>query len=136
MRRSLLFIFVLWLTGDACSPTVNSLPIPNTIIGKWVLVEKQAPGIGPPGVWSPASPAGQWMDIQAGGQISGTVFTDVTGYQVLDSASLKLMAPTQPAGFYLFNYHVDAAARTLFFYIRPTNGGYCIEGCGTYKFVR
>ena len=122
-----------------CIPTVNNpvpLPTPTMIAGKWILTQTQAPGIGPPGVWSAANPSGQWMDIQTAGQISGTAFSAATGYQAIDSATLKITDPTQPVGYRLFNYHVDTAAHTLFFYIRMPNGLICTEGCGGYRFER
>ncbi|MES2331531.1 MAG: hypothetical protein V4539_18140 [Bacteroidota bacterium] len=128
-------LILLILAGIACRRSADG-PIPNTILGRWILTDKQAPGTGPPGVWSVASPAGQWMELQPGGQVSGTVFPGATSYQVLDSVTVKLTDATQTAGFRLFNYQVDTVARVLFFYIRPSNGGYCIEGCGTYKFGR
>lgn len=128
-------LILIILAGVACVKSADD-PIPNGFLGKWVLTDKQAPGTGPPGVWSVASPAGQWMELEPGGKLRGTVFPSATGYQVLDSVTVKLTDPSESAGFRLFNYQVDTVARVLYFYIRPSNGGYCFEGCGTYKFRR
>ncbi|MDB5210250.1 MAG: hypothetical protein JWQ30_1077 [Sediminibacterium sp.] len=128
-------LILLILAGIACRRSADG-SIPNTILGRWVLTDQQAASIGGPGVWSVASPSGQWMELQSSGQVSGTVFPGATGYQVLDSVTVKLTDATQTAGFRLFNYRVDTVARVLLFYIRPGNGGYCIEGCGGYKFGR
>ncbi|MES2374611.1 MAG: hypothetical protein V4557_18690 [Bacteroidota bacterium] len=128
-------LILLILTGMACVKSAGD-PIPNTISGRWTLTDKQAPGTGPPGVWSVANPAGQWMEILQNGQVSGTVFPDATVCQVVDSVTVKLVDPSQTAGFRLFNYRVDTIERALYFYIRPSSGGYCNEGCGTYKFRR
>ncbi len=128
-------LVLLILAGMACVKSSGD-PIPNNFLGRWTLTDKQSAGTGGPGVWSPASPAGQWMEIQQAGQVSGTVFPDATRCQVVDSVTIKLIDPSQAAGFRLFNYRVDTVARVLYFYIRPSNGGYCFEGCGTYKFRR
>jgi hypothetical protein len=128
-------LILLILAGMACVKSSDE-PIPNNFLGRWTLTDKQAPGTGPPGVWSPASPAGQWMEIQQNGQVSGTVFPAATHCQVVDSVSLKLIDPSEAAGFRLFNYRVDTVERALYFYIRLANGGSCFEGCGTYKFKR
>jgi hypothetical protein len=130
-KHTHLAILCLVFIIAACNRTATEPDFPNTILGRWHWVETQAPGTGPPGVWSAANPAGRYMELQAGGVITGTAFTDVTSYQLVDSVTLKLIAPTQPAGFRLFNYRLDSVDRALYFYIRPANGGYCIEGCGT-----
>ena len=127
-----------------CARSVSDPPVPNppagpfanTILGKWVLVETQAPGNGLPGAWLAAAPAGQLMDIQPGGNITGSVFPTVTGYQLTDSITVKMIDPTQTAGCRLFNYKIDTVARALFLYIRPANGALCYEGCGGLKFTR
>jgi hypothetical protein len=131
----LTILILVILAGTACVKSSDD-PIPNSFLGRWTLTDVQAPGIGPPGVWSPASPAGRWMEIQQNGQVSGTVFPDATRCQVVDSVTLKLLDPSQAAGFRLFNYRIDTVERAMYFYIRPSNGGYCFEGCGTYKFRR
>ncbi len=137
MKRNILGTIVLLCVISAYQCTPNSNPpinsIPNNLLGRWTLTQKQAPGIGGPGLWSAATPAGQWLELQTGGQISGTAFADAISYQVVDSVTLKLIAPTQPAGYYLFNYKIDTLARTLSFYIKPPNGVLCTEGCGGYK---
>ena len=92
--------------------------------------------IGPPGVWAIASPAGRWIELQTGALLSGNVFPNSTIYQLLDSVTLKVIDPSQSAGFHLFNFNMDTVKRVLYFYKRPPNGGYCFEGCGEYKFVR
>lgn len=137
----LTLLILLILAGMACvrsldTPTAAPTPIPisNSILARWTLTDKQSAGTGPPGVWSVANPAGQWMEIRQNGQVSGTVFPAATGCQLIDSVTLKLIDPSEAAGFRLFNYRVDTVERALFFYIRPSNGGYCFEGCGTYKF--
>ncbi len=139
MKKELILVALLMIMiviGIVCRPSVDT-PVSNTLTGKWTLTDIQAPGIGPAGVWSVASPAGQWMSIQSGGQISGTVFPNASGCQVIDSVTLKLVDPSQTAGFRLFNYKVDTVAQVLFFYIRPPDGRtFCIEGCGAYKFRR
>lgn len=132
-------MILLILAGMACVRSLDEpvpIPISNSFLGRWSLTDKQAPGIGPPGVWSPASPAGQWMEIEQSGQVSGTVFPAATSCQVIDSVTVKLIDPSETAGFRLFNYRVDTVERALYFYMRPGNGGYCYEGCGTYKFRR
>jgi hypothetical protein len=126
---------LLLITGIACTRDVKE-PIPNNILGKWILTDTQSAGIGPPGVWAVASPAGRWMEIQNATQISGNVFPNSSTYQLLDSVTLKVIDPSQSAGFRLFNFQLDTVNRVLYFFKRPPNGGYCFEGCGTYKFVR
>lgn len=106
------------------------------LAGKWVLTDTQSAGTGPPGVWAKASPADRWVEVGDNGNISGTVFPAATGYQLIDSVTLKVIDPSQAAGFRLFNYKIDTVQKALFFYKRPPNGGYCIEGCGSYKFMR
>src|SRR6187399_1165846 len=86
---------LLVITGIACSRTINdpipgNIPIPNSILGKWVLTDTQSAGIGPPGVWAVASPAGQWMELQTGALLSGNIFPNSTIYQLLDSVTLKV----------------------------------------------
>ena len=127
----LLFVLIAWQCRPNTNPPVN--PIPMSLLGRWTLTQKQTAGIAGPGVWSAATPAGQWLELQTGGQISGTAFADAVSYQVIDSVTIKLTAPTQPAGYYLFNYMIDTVARSLTLYIKPPNGAVCIEGCGGYK---
>jgi hypothetical protein len=139
--RCSLLAALLVITGIACSRTINdpipgTIPIPNSILGKWVLTDTQSAGIGPPGVWAVASPAGQWMELQTGALLSGNIFPNSTIYQLIDSVTLKVIDPSQSAGFRLFNFNIDTVKRVLYFYKRPPNGGYCFEGCGTYKFVK
>lgn len=132
------FSIIVFLLVAACTRSVDdpvTAPFPNTILGKWDLTAKQGPGYGPPGVWTTSAP-GMFITIDNAGHIGGNVFTDVTSYQIIDSATVKFIAPSQPAGFYLFNYQLDTVARVFYLYVRPVNGGYCIEGCGTYKFTR
>jgi hypothetical protein len=76
------------------------------------------------------------MELQNATQLSGSVFPNSTTYQLLDSVTLKLIDPTQSTGFRLFNFQLDTVNRALYFYKRPANGGFCTEGCGTYKFVK
>lgn len=130
--------FLVILLFSACAPSVDqpvTAPFADTILGKWNFVAKQGPGIGGAGEWT-TPPAGQFVTIDNTGHIGGNVFTDVTSYQLVDSTTVKLIAPSQTAGFYLFNYKLDTVTKAFFLYIRPTNGGYCIEGCGAYKFTR
>lgn len=127
----LLCTVIAWQCTPNSNPPVNSIPL--SLLGRWTLTQKQAPGIGGPGVWSAATPAGQWLELQNGGQISGTAFVDATGYQVVDSVTLKLIAPAQPAGYYLFNYTINNQTQTLSLAIKPTNGVLCTDGCGGYK---
>lgn len=122
------------LTACMVQKTDNS-PFPESIYGKWVLTDTQSAGIGPPGVWAKAVPANRWMEIDQSGNITGNVFPAATGLQMVDSVSLKVIDPTQAAGFRLFSFQLDTAARVLYFYKRPPNGGFCVEGCGTYKFA-
>ncbi|HZX59516.1 MAG TPA: hypothetical protein VFE54_12350 [Mucilaginibacter sp.] len=143
MKRNIILIVLLFCLIGAnivCRPGVSTppslIPIPGSLIARWTLTDIQSAGTGGPGVWSVANPPGQWMDIQPAGQISGTAFPNATGYQVIDSLTLKVIDPSQSAGFRLFAYHVDTAARALFFYIRPPGGVACIEGCGGYRFGR
>lgn len=131
---TLLLVFIL---AFSCSPVVNApVLISNTVVGNWVLTAMQSPGIGGAGIWSPANPSGKTMELTSDGKVSGTAFPGVNTYQAVDSVTLKLIDPNQPAGFLLFGYHVDTVAHSLFFYIKPTNGGICIEGCGGYRFER
>lgn len=130
---ALLFMALIACTSNGVGPVT---PIPNSLVARWVLTDTQSAGIGPPGIWAVASPQGQWMELSGNGSIAGTFFSAATGVQVLDSITLKVTDPSQQAGFRLFNYHIDTLNRSLFFYKRPANGGYCYEGCGTYKFIR
>ena len=133
------FVLVCFFVAGlyACSPSVNSpVTIPNSLIARWTLLQTQAPGIGGAGIWSTASPAGQWMELQGGGTIAGTAFPMATGYQVIDSVTLRINDPSQNAGYRLFTYRIDTVARTLTFYIKPPNGVLCFEGCGGYGFGR
>jgi hypothetical protein len=135
---------LLVITGIACTRTINEpapnnppvQPISGNILGKWVLTDTQSAGIGPPGVWAVASPAGRWMELQATTQLNGNVFPNSTTYQLLDSVTLKVIDPSQSGGFRLFNFQLDTVNQVVYFYKRPANGGFCNEGCGTYKFVR
>ncbi len=131
-------VVVLLVTGIACSPTVNDpgLPVADSLMGKWVLTEIQGPGFGGPGIWSPASPAGQTLEIHPGGQLSGTAFPAAGSYQGVDSVTVKFIDPSQPAGYRLFWYSIDTVQHTLRFSIKPPGGVYCIEGCGGYRFKR
>jgi len=133
-------VFALLVLGIACTPSVNNPPtgpVADSLMGKWVLTEIQGPGIGGPGVWSPASPAGQTLEIHPGGQLSGTAFPTATAYQGVDSITVKLIDPSQPAGYRLFWYSIDTVQHTLRFTIKPLPGGaFCIEGCGGYRFTR
>ncbi len=135
-----LLIFVL-IVFAFCRRSVdspaNGLPIPATLQGRWILTDIQAPGTGPAGIWSQANPAGQWINIEQGGQVSGTAFPAATFCTPTDSVTFKLIDPSQSAGFHLFGYHLDTIAHVLFFYIRPPDGiTFCTEGCGAYKFTR
>ncbi len=138
MKNGLYILLMIILA--ACTRTGNGFaPVPFTntnYLGRWNMVAKQSPGIGGFGIWS-AAPAGQYMTIDNTGQVGGNTFTDVTGYQVVDSVTIKFIAPSQPAGFYLFNYKLDTVAKAFFFYIRVPDGTtMCIEGCGGYRFER
>ena len=131
----LLFVVTAYQCTPNSNPPVNS--IASSLLGRWTLTQKQAPGIGGPGVWSAATPVGQWLELQNNGQISGTAFADATSYQMVDSVTIKLIAPTQqPAGYYLFNFKIDSLARTLSLTIKPTSGVLCTDGCGGYKLER
>jgi hypothetical protein len=110
-------------------------PFPQTIHGKWVLTDTQSAGIGPPGIWAKAVPDGRWMEIDGNNAIAGSVFPAATGYQVVDSVTLKVMDPSQEAGFRMFSFHLDTTQKALLLYKRPPNGRICFEGCGTYKFI-
>lgn len=136
--KNIFWVALLFLVWIACTPNVAGpvTPIPNSLVARWVLTDTQSAGIGPPGIWAAASPQGQWMELSANGSITGTVFSTATGLLVVDSVTLKVSDPSQPAGFRLFNYRIDSVNRKLFFYKRPANGGYCYEGCGTYLFSR
>ncbi len=130
--------YLLILLFAACAPSVekpDTGPLANSILGRWNFIAKQAPGYGPPGEWT-TPPAGQYITLDSLGNVGGNLFTDVTGYQLVDSATVKFLAPTQAAGFYLFNYRLDTLEKAFYLYVRPSNGGYCFEGCGTYKFGR
>ena len=132
-------LILLIIVGMACVRSLDTptpIPISNSILGRWTLTDKQSAGTGGPGIWSTANPAGQWMEIQQNAQVSGTVFPAATVCLLVDSVTVKLIDPSEPAGFRLFNYRVDTVDRALYFYIRPPNGTYCIEGCGGYKFRR
>lgn len=135
-----LLIFVLIIFAfcrRSVNSPVNGLPVPAALQGRWTLTDTQAPGNGGPGVWSQANPSGQWINIEQGGQVSGTAFPSATYCVAVDSVTVKLADPSQPAGFRLFGYHIDTVSHELFFYIRPPDGTtYCIEGCGAYEFVR
>ncbi len=135
--KQLTLIILLALLITACTKsTEEKTSFSNTYLGTWRFVAQQAPGYGPPGEWTNA-PAGLTMTLAENGQISGNTFTDVTGYQLVDSNTVKLIAPSQSAGFYLFDYKVDTVQKALFFYIRPPDGmSICFEGCGTYRFER
>jgi hypothetical protein len=142
MKSSLgLLAIIVMAIVIACSPAIiDPVPVPapfaNTILGKWTLTEVQAPGIGPPGVWSAANPAGRWIDIQANGTVTGTAFPNATSFQAVDSVKFKLIDPSTQAGFHLFGHKIDTIKRELLLWILLPNGGGCIEGCGGYRFVR
>lgn len=127
---------IIMITVIACMvQKTDQTPFPQTIHGKWILTDTQSAGIGPPGVWATAEPSGRWMEIGENGSIAGSAFSAATGYQVLDSATMKITDPSQEAGFRLFGVQLDTVQKALFLYKRPPNGGFCIEGCGTYKFI-
>jgi hypothetical protein len=136
--KTIVWVALLLMALIACTPNVSGpvTPIPNSLLARWVLTDTQSAGIGPPGIWAAASPQGQWMELSGNGSINGTVFMAATGFQVVDSATVKVTDPSQAAGFRLFNYRIDSVNHQLFFYKRPANGGYCTEGCGTYLFSR
>ena len=148
MRYAILLLFCISVIAG-CSPAskVSAAPVtdpeapPTTpfdksLTGKWILTDTQTAGIGPPGIWSKASPAGQTLELLTNSNVTGTAFPAATTYQLLDSMTIKLIDKNQSAGFRLFSYRIDTMARALFFYIRLPNGAACIEGCGTYKFSR
>jgi hypothetical protein len=108
---------------------------PKTIHGKWMLTDTQSAGIGPPGIWAKAVPAGRWIEIGENGTITGSAFPAATGYQMMDSSIVKVTDPSQEAGFRLFSFHLDTTHKALLLYKRPPYGGVCFEGCGTYKFI-
>jgi hypothetical protein len=133
-------VILLAVLMTACTrsadPVIAPTNFPNTYLGTWRLVAKQAPGLGPVGVWTNAA-AGMSIILAENGQITGNTFTDVTQYQIIDSNTVKLIAPSQTAGFYLFDYTIDTVQKALFFYVRPADGvSSCFEGCGTYRFER
>ncbi|MBV9988486.1 MAG: hypothetical protein JO301_12465 [Chitinophagaceae bacterium] len=118
------------------APMPDPLPIPNSVIGNWKLAEVQSPGTGGPGVWAAASPSGQTMNFSANGTVSGTAFPAATSFQQVDAVTLKITDPADPAGYRLFYFKIDTAARTLVLSIRLASGAICTEGCGGYKFVQ
>ncbi|TAH08191.1 MAG: hypothetical protein EAZ13_03985 [Sphingobacteriia bacterium] len=131
--RQFLFIINLFLFCS-CSHSLEGGFVNPKLSSKWTLTDVQAPGYGPSGIWSVASPVGRWFQFNADSTVSGTVFTGATRYSILDSATLKIIIPTEAVGFKLYNYQLDSINRVLYFYLRPPNGGYCFEGCGTLKF--
>ncbi len=135
MRQAFLLILLFILAS--CEPTVEGTQnFEAKLSGKWILTDQQAAGIGPPGIWSTANPAGRWFQLNADSTVSGTVFKGATRYTIIDSATFRIINPTAPAGFELYNFKIDTIEKALFFYIRPPNGGYCFEGCGTLKFKK
>ena len=151
MKRSpiLMLVVIFFTLGIACSrssdtPQDESSGTPpvlshfNTSLeGRWVLTDTQSAGIGPAGVWSRALPAGRSMELKTNGVMDGgSVFTTVTGYQLIDSITIKLIDPAQAGRCQLFKYKIDTAARSLFFYILLPSGVHCTEGCGALKFTR
>ncbi len=131
--RHLIYLLIICLFYS-CSHSVEGVLFNPNLNGKWTLTDVQAPGYGPSGVWSVASPSGRWFQFNADSTVSGTVFTGATRYSIIDSATLKIIIPSEAAGFKLYNYQLDSIKKALFFYLRPPNGGYCFEGCGTLKF--
>jgi hypothetical protein len=138
MRNRYFWLVVLLITAviSACM-VQKSEPsqFPEIIYGKWELTDTQSAGIGPPGIWAKAVPSGRWMGISENGTIAGSAFPAATGYQMIDSTTIKVTDPSQEAGFRLFSYRLDTLEKALFLYKRPPNGGFCFEGCGTYKFI-
>lgn len=136
-NRSLWLAVLMVLAGiSACMVQKSEQsPFPQVIYGKWELTDTQSAGIGPPGVWAKAVPSGRWLVISENGTIAGSVFPAATGFQMLDSSTVKVTDPSQEAGFRLFSFQLDTVQKALFLFKRPPNGGFCIEGCGSYKFI-
>ena len=118
----------------SCSKSTTALHgYPATITGKWRFVEYfMSPGGG--GSWYPASPAGQWLDLKPNGTVSSNMdgFKDATGYELPDSAIIKLLVPSRPGGALRYRYALDTVQQVL---LISSLDVICIEGCAM-KFNR
>jgi hypothetical protein len=130
--KKLQFFCLIFLTfNPGCKKNIE--PIDNSIIGKWTYTEYNI-GIGGPGQWLPATPAGQTIEFKSDGTFisSGSLRWEATKFEILDSVTIKFRPASTPPGYLLMVYSIDTIARELLMY--PVNP-MCIEGC-EYKYRR
>jgi hypothetical protein len=134
MRLTSFFYGSIALIILSCNKSSTALhTYPGALTGKWRFTEYYI-SPGGPGSWYPATPAGQWFNLNTNGTITSNMeeFKQATAYELPDSSTIKMLLPARPGGFKRYHYSIDTLQQVLV--LSPLDP-MCIEGCAL-KFKR